>query len=409
MSTEVAPGWRVLGRTSLVCTHVSNGGMAIPVNWCGLRAAFSAGHGVGSCAEHAEAMGAIVRKAEAPCTGAEFVAALHRVIEPRADEEIRELTGQPKAEATTGLVEAAKARWPERARREAAAFERLTAGPAQPSGDAGGLGPQGEMLPRAVCPCSLVTPCRPSCSCGNSVLSGGCDRCASYGSFDQQLAAARRLAERDARIAALEAERDSLKHELACAVDDYKTNTRQLADCGKHYDAKVSALEAERDRLRRHIDDLQSGMWVNCVYCGHRYGPGESTPVFMADALKTHVERCPQHPMAALRERTTKVEAELETARNDIRQLTDELASQTHERGVLEEELAEAKARANEIDAAYQEASGKWVDDTAANVAAAVQAERERCAAHMARLDGWALSSNWYAVLYAIKNGDPAP
>jgi predicted RNA-binding protein len=53
-------------------------------------------------------------------------------------------------------------------------------------------------------------------------------------------------------------------------------------------------------RLRRWINDLQSGMWINCVYCGHRYGPRETTPVSMADALKLHVASCEAHPMSKL-------------------------------------------------------------------------------------------------------------
>ena len=53
-------------------------------------------------------------------------------------------------------------------------------------------------------------------------------------------------------------------------------------------------------KLRTWVADLQSGMYVNCVYCGHRYGPGEMTPVSMADALKAHVAACPSHPMAGL-------------------------------------------------------------------------------------------------------------
>lgn len=57
---------------------------------------------------------------------------------------------------------------------------------------------------------------------------------------------------------------------------------------------------AEIERLKVWVADLQSGMFVNCVYCGHRYGPGETTPVSMADALKAHVAVCPQHPMSAL-------------------------------------------------------------------------------------------------------------
>ncbi len=54
-------------------------------------------------------------------------------------------------------------------------------------------------------------------------------------------------------------------------------------------------------RLEAWVSDLQSGMYVNCVYCGHRYGPGETTPVSMADALKAHIETCPQHPMSDLK------------------------------------------------------------------------------------------------------------
>ena len=60
--------------------------------------------------------------------------------------------------------------------------------------------------------------------------------------------------------------------------------------------------QEEVERLSRWVADLQSGMYVNCVYCGHRYGPGETTPVSMADALKAHVERCPKHPMSKLRD-----------------------------------------------------------------------------------------------------------
>lgn len=57
----------------------------------------------------------------------------------------------------------------------------------------------------------------------------------------------------------------------------------------------------EIERLQKWVTDLQSGLYVNCVYCGHRYGPGETTPVSMADALKAHVEQCPAHPMSALK------------------------------------------------------------------------------------------------------------
>ena len=59
-------------------------------------------------------------------------------------------------------------------------------------------------------------------------------------------------------------------------------------------------VTADVERLTAWVADLQSGMYVNCVYCGHRYGPGETTPVSMADALKAHIAQCPEHPMAEL-------------------------------------------------------------------------------------------------------------
>lgn len=64
---------------------------------------------------------------------------------------------------------------------------------------------------------------------------------------------------------------------------------------------ELGRFQEELEKARVWINDLQSGMYVNCVYCGHRYGPGETTPVTMADALKAHVEQCPQHPMSALK------------------------------------------------------------------------------------------------------------
>lgn len=54
----------------------------------------------------------------------------------------------------------------------------------------------------------------------------------------------------------------------------------------------IKALEA-------WVNDLQAGLYINCVYCGHRYGPGETeTP---AAALTAHIETCPKHPLSTLR------------------------------------------------------------------------------------------------------------
>lgn len=81
----------------------------------------------------------------------------------------------------------------------------------------------------------------------------------------------------------------------------------------------------ERDEriveLEAWVNDLQSGMYVNCVYCGHRYGPNETTPVSMADALKEHIEHCPKHPMSALKAERDDLRRQLEQARLQIAEM----------------------------------------------------------------------------------------
>lgn len=72
-------------------------------------------------------------------------------------------------------------------------------------------------------------------------------------------------------------------------------------NCLRCKDATIARLKAENERLVKWVDDLQSGMYINCVYCGHRYGPKDKVPCTMADALKQHIETCPKHPMSALK------------------------------------------------------------------------------------------------------------
>jgi hypothetical protein len=57
-------------------------------------------------------------------------------------------------------------------------------------------------------------------------------------------------------------------------------------------------LVAENKRLEGWIDDLQSGMFINCVYCGHRYGPKDNTAVAMRKQLYEHISKCPKHPLS---------------------------------------------------------------------------------------------------------------
>lgn len=118
---------------------------------------------------------------------------------------------------------------------------------------------------------------------------------------------------------------------------------------------EVAALRAENERLSKWVDDLQSGMYVNCVYCGYRYGPGETTPVSMADALKAHVEQCPKHPMSALK-------AENERLRNTVSAMEDDKINYEMN---LEHLTAEAEQYQSDIEAGrllrLPAAIGQWV------------------------------------------------
>lgn len=101
---------------------------------------------------------------------------------------------------------------------------------------------------------------------------------------------------------------DGVRAELQRVYDANATNARLYREA----DAHLNAATEEIARLQQGVNDLQSGMFINCVYCGHRYGPDPGTPVAMADVLKAHVEQCPKHPMSALRKRLEYVIEQLE-------------------------------------------------------------------------------------------------
>lgn len=72
------------------------------------------------------------------------------------------------------------------------------------------------------CPCHYIDPCDPQCSCANDAMSGGCGRCARYGSPEQRKAAAERIA-----------------HLLALATTRTETHSVSCAGCffaGQHID-----------------------------------------------------------------------------------------------------------------------------------------------------------------------------
>lgn len=124
------------------------------------------------------------------------------------------------------------------------------------------------------------------------------------------LADAQRLA---VELQEVKEDRDGWMNTLRLKEDEYERLTAERDEWADRHSLEVNRatnviaenvrLTDEVARLRACVSDLQSGLYVNCVYCGHRYGPGETTPVSMADALKAHVEQCPEHPMSALKAR----------------------------------------------------------------------------------------------------------
>lgn len=81
--------------------------------------------------------------------------------------------------------------------------------------------------------------------------------------------------------------------------------------------AEVAAeKDAEIERLREWVNDLQSGMYINCVYCGHRYGPSDEVASTMQQALYDHIAVCPEHPLSRANAEIARLKDGLETIAN---------------------------------------------------------------------------------------------
>ncbi len=79
------------------------------------------------------------------------------------------------------------------------------------------------------------------------------------------------------------------------ALEDKLHEYTKLADI---HEENQSELLAEIKRLQKWLNDLHSGMYINCVYCGHRYGP-DSEEGIMSEVLHEHIATCPEHPLSA--------------------------------------------------------------------------------------------------------------
>jgi len=92
------------------------------------------------------------------------------------------------------------------------------------------------------------------------------------------------------------------------------------------------------EQLKSWINDLQAGMYINCVYCGHRYGPDDKVPASMADVLKEHIEQCPKHPLFEANQEIERLKEERKHEDKLKRLYLDQLADQGNQIEQLEKE-----------------------------------------------------------------------
>lgn len=111
-------------------------------------------------------------------------------------------------------------------------------------------------MDRKRCPCEFpeIEPCGTHCSCAQPVQSGGCRRCASYGSYEQQIYTAR-------HIVSIEADRDRLQDGYTtCEQCDTHTNGVQFcATCWNRAHLQIRELKAALEKYGNHLDSCGHG------------------------------------------------------------------------------------------------------------------------------------------------------
>lgn len=111
------------------------------------------------------------------------------------------------------------------------------------------------------CPCEFpeIEACRKSCSCRTPHLSGGCYRCATYGSQEQRLTKARWIAERLDDV--VMAERDRLRtqcFDLETKVRILELDLSRAKKNSDHYRRLWNTWANEAAKLRRQISDMMA-------------------------------------------------------------------------------------------------------------------------------------------------------
>jgi len=90
----------------------------------------------------------------------------------------------------------------------------------------------------------------------------------------------------------------------------YGNKSEPLENSGGSDDSLFQDAAEEIQNLRKWVGDLQDGMYVNCIYCGHRYPPG--TPESRDKYLYEHICTCPKHPLSKALKEIDRLKAELE-------------------------------------------------------------------------------------------------
>lgn len=93
---------------------------------------------------------------------------------------------------------------------------------------------------RSRCPCTLAEPCRDMCSCANSVMSGGCYRCASYGSAEQRQGVADWIVKREKVAEALA--RKVLDVPMRAVENPYGADHYECPQCEASHSGKGSVF-----------------------------------------------------------------------------------------------------------------------------------------------------------------------
>jgi len=123
-------------------------------------------------------------------------------------------------------------------------------------------------------------------------------------------------------------------------IDHYRQRIAELEAVIEDGGPTLDGYKCRIAELEQWVDDCQSDMYINCVYCGHRYGPNDGDHLnSMREALKAHISECPRHPLSAANQRIAELERDLSfseeeaaAVRSEVRKISRQAESAAIER-----------------------------------------------------------------------------